>query len=428
MARHAGFLLVVTDQWRRKNRILDRIAAAMDFTDAVDGFEYQAARETVALLSLGDQFLTHACSVARGGNAVTGKARLRFSNFVEFEPVPFGSVLDAVSARSRDLLSLALSGSGRSIPPRAWKDLWQAVKDARPNVVGALERLEQSGNSQEVYYEEAAQISRLEADATALSLEIFGIDYRLLLQGWRSNINAAAFLSGQQEVTLPEDVMIAQDSLVFGEWQQLERSAIGAVTFVRNGERLQVMNVNRTRIEQTLGVDLLYFHHRFGSYVFVQYKRMSDGLNGGRPFFRPGGKSYDAEMQRMRLADKATFSARLASACEGYRLWGHAFFLKLCSPSLRTTMPNQLVSGMYFPLDYWDLLVGSPMTLGPQGGVSVTHQNAQRWVNNSLFVDLVQSGWVGSQPAGSRMLKDICEQSLDAGHSVTIAISSPTRS
>ena len=45
-----------------------------------------------------------------------------------------------------------------------------------------------------------------------------------------------------------------------------------------------------------------------------------------------------------------------------------------------------MLPGMYLPLDYWTGVVRSPASLGPKGGVRVTHGSAQRHLNNNLSV------------------------------------------
>ena len=63
-------------------------------------------------------------------------------------------------------------------------------------------------------------------------------------------------------------------------------------------EYLTILNCNRQPLEQTLGVDLIYYSHRFDSFVLVQYKRMSEGTQGAE--YRPGNDpSHEKELERM---------------------------------------------------------------------------------------------------------------------------------
>ncbi len=70
----------------------------------------------------------------------------------------------------------------------------------------------------------------------------------------------------------------------------------------------------------------------------------------------------------------------------------------------------------------WTSLVASPEARGPRGGVRIAYENAGRYLTNTQFADLVGSGWVGSFPQDEKMLTDVIAQSLEASHSITLAI------
>jgi hypothetical protein len=81
------------------------------------------------------------------------------------------------------------------------------------------------------------------------------------------------------------------------------------------------MNANRTRVEEALGVDLLYNHHQYASYVLVQYKRMRrESLENDGPVYRPTDESYKSETARMKsfLTEHGEVSA--PGALGDYRL------------------------------------------------------------------------------------------------------------
>ena len=51
-------------------------------------------------------------------------------------------------------------------------------------------------------------------------------------------------------------------------------------------ERLTIINCNRQKVEETPGVDLVYYNHTFKSFVMVQYKRMKRVPEVGSAAFR----------------------------------------------------------------------------------------------------------------------------------------------
>ena len=74
------------------------------------------------------------------------------------------------------------------------------------------------------------------------------------------------------------------------------RDVAGVTVFEESGNQLTVINVNRTDVEHALGVDLVYYSHRFASFVLVQYKRMRRE-SGQNVYRRP---SLKHELERMR--------------------------------------------------------------------------------------------------------------------------------
>ena len=81
------------------------------------------------------------------------------------------------------------------------------------------------------------------------------------------------------------------------------RDVIGSVVLTDGNEYLTILNCNRQPLEQTLGVDLVYYSHRFDSFVLVQYKRMSEGKRGAE--YRPrNDPSHEKELKRMIRTEK----------------------------------------------------------------------------------------------------------------------------
>jgi hypothetical protein len=79
---------------------------------------------------------------------------------------------------------------------------------------------------------------------------------------------------------------------------------------------------------------------------------------------------------------------------------------------------------MYLPLSYWDVLASSPLVKSSQGGMKVTYKNVGRWMSNSLFVNLVKSGWIGSRLKRTDKLTGLIKQLIENNRSVVLASSS----
>jgi hypothetical protein len=67
---------------------------------------------------------------------------------------------------------------------------------------------------------------------------------------------------------------------------------------------------------------------------------------------------------------------------------------------------------MYVPLRYWDALVDSHDVRGPRHGIVVDLDNVGRHFNNTLFIDLVGSAWIGSRGVTSEQISTVVRESL----------------
>ncbi len=179
------------------------------------------------------------------------------------------------------------------------------------------------------------------------------------------------------------------------------------------------MTPNRTKIEQTLGVDLLYYIRDYNAYVLVQYKRLRKASKDWE--FRPSADgSFSAELARMRA---------IAEPCsdqgdpEDHRLGDNFCFIKLCKPTTRLAAApsGELSAGMYLPLDYFEKLVATGRLSGPRGGVVLRYDNVGRWMSNSSFISLVERAWVGTRRLTSGQVTEMVKRALDAEHSVILA-------
>lgn len=231
-------------------------------------------------------------------------------------------------------------------------------------------------------------------------------------------------MAGVDAESVSEDTLIQHDRDVFGLWRLIWRNNVGAVQFRRGEERLTVITANRTRLERSLGVDLLYWHHEYKAVTFVQYKRMvKEGSKRSSAVYRPSG-SYEAELRRMRVVwQSVRHQDNSYSLSSDFRLNENPFFFKLCLIPEFNPDDQGLVPGMYIPLDYWEILLESDGITGPRGGKAVSYENVGRHLNNTEFVTLVQRGWIGSCGLASSQLERLVNDALSGGRAVELAIS-----
>lgn len=147
----------------------------------------------------------------------------------------------------------------------------------------------------------------------------------------------------------------------------------------------------------------------------------NDESNGAsRLVYRPDAQ-LAAELERMHKIKPGKRDGTLGT----YRLHRGCCYLKICKPVVRVDHPaDELVTGMYLPLDYYDELVASDDVKGPRDGVALSYATVARYLNNDLFVQLVRGAWIGSRGATTKRLTGIALAGLAADRSVTIAAAS----
>ena len=426
MSEYGGYLFVFDEE--RRAAVL-RYRGGEQFSEAISAPDWKPKGVEVCLLSFGDGRVEGAALARRGRRVVTDKYRVSFGPVISFHPVGFQELVREIGPTFQAHFIRSTVGAGKRVPTKTWAELINAVKRLRPAAAEALDDLEaRRVNEALAYRHEGYQTMAHEKDAVGLALDIFGGDRARVLSRWRSPTGdqPAPFLRGLEQAHLREDTMIINDAGVFGDWSEIERYQVGGAMFERGEERLTIINANRTPIEQSLGVDLIYYRHRYHSFVMVQYKRMLQ--EGGKWVYRPQhDRSYEKELRRMKDFESAYPDVPREWTVDEYRLHARAFYWKLCESVTFKPTSAELIPGMYLPLDYWETLVKSGRARGDMGALAIGRSNTERYFNNTLFTQLVQDGWVGSRADTSNVVSDVIRQCLENGKSVIIAAAQPRK-
>jgi len=394
------------------------------FTLALSAADIDAKDSEIFLLSFDGTNLTYAALAKKGRRIATGKNSIRLTRVVEFPPISIQILKDSLESRLQPHITYSSERGGHRVPPATWQAVLKILQTKSPLAFEAIDQLLALRNFESKPKRSPAyEIVAEEKDAVSLSLEFSGFDRNRELLSWKPTRgdDPAPFLEGMTPSNLLEDQMIGYDSNVFGDWVRTLSHQINAVEFRRSDARLTVLNVNRTPIEKTLGVDLIYYHHRYKSFVMVQYKRLKASENN-EPVFRLSEKNYAEEIARMRSFMEIHGDADLSGMpLEAYRLHDIPFYFKLCPNSAFDPNEPALLKGMYIPLDYWALLETSESTLGSQGGRQVSYKNAGRFLSNSQFTSLVGSGYVGSRLSTTDAISTYIRECYESGKSVILA-------
>lgn len=427
--QYGGFLFVFDEA--KRTMALEERAAVGSFTDVISGPDWQPKEVELCLLSFYDRQINYAALGRRGARVAYKRFRFTFDNLVSLDDVSFDEIEFHLGSRLSSHFVRSSSGAGSRVPPATWQKLVEVIKQLRPHAAQGLRDLEELRHaSRGVLQREGYEIMAQEKDAVGVALDIFNrgsgdIDRRRLLSRVKSDVRykAAPFLQSLERTRLVEDVMISHDSFVFGDWGVAEKHEVATVMVRRPEEVLTIVNANRTDIEHTLGVDLVYYNHRFHSIVMVQYKRMVKE-KGEKFVYRPQNDSnYAKQLGLMKRFEEENPEREEEYGLEGYRLHSKTFYWKLCESVSFKPTATDLIQGIYIPLEYWEMLVNSAEVKGSRGAVGLTQVNVPRHINNTMFTDLVQGGWIGSRTKNTNVLNQIIKECLDNDRSAILAAS-----
>jgi hypothetical protein len=424
MIQTAGYMLLVRDL-TRSAELKDYADEDLEFAESVPSFTVPARDRLIALLSLSPGIITHISRAKRGRSSATSRRRLNLIRTVELRtPIAVNALLDMFPVDLRDRLLGTFEGGGL-IPAKQWALVQELLVSAFDEASAAIESLipfrERVIDEMSPTERETMALEH-EAVAAALRLAGFGESERETSLAWNPSATArrGSFLDGLDAVPLREDTMIQNDMQVVPGFERLDQTKFGAVRFENDDTRLILLHANHQRLEETLGVDLIYYNHSFHSFVCVQYKAMEQEHSGA--VFRFPKDDLTKEIARMDSALKLLGAITRNAEPHGFRLNENPFFLKFCPRVIFEPDKPELIRGMYLPIDYWRLLEQHPSTLGPRQGRQLTFDNAGRHFDNTGFIYLVSKGWIGSNTEQSTVLGDIVNAILSGQRSVTLAV------
>lgn len=396
------------------------------FTRVIDSGIAKEGRKEPAFIGTPEAGLVGLALATSGNKQGVRQRHVRFSHFRElsvsydaleglwdidadFVPPHFGS--DVVRVRGRrgeqflkDLIE---------IEPR--------LQDALKSINGVI-----ASSHRRVARDAISEIETFERDAIASALEVWGggeARKRVLsdVTGQPTD-TSAPFLSQLREVRLREDAAIIQDLNVFPGFDPGASHVVGAVELEAPGEKLTIVNCNRTRVEENLGVDLIYYSHRFDSFVMVQYKSLRrEGK--GRDVYRPqNDRNVIKEIKAMGEVLKL-IKTRPEVTMQGFRLYNDPFFFKLCKSTVVDPLSTKMSYGIYLPLSLWDSTCQHAK--GPRGAIALTWDGCPRKMSREEFVRNVRNGWIGSPPKASNVLQRLVQQSLIGKKLLVCAATSP---
>lgn len=428
----SGGLLIGCGGSKRSQKIAQAIELNQQFTAVFDTTELSIPQAELALVSLEGETIDFVGLVRPGRRVATGQKTLSVSYLI-----PVGiegkSLLRSLAPKFASRINLGIDGVDR-LPPGTWEALLNTIRSQGDQAVAAIRQTtDRVTHIRTLRRGSGEDLEEFERDAVATALEAWGGTRerkRVLRSTALPTDETAPFLSRLSSVSLREDPQIIHDAETLPGMTVARRYQIGIAVLENRQDRLTIINCNRQRLEETLGVDLVYYNHRFRSFVMVQYKRMKQAESGKHAYRPKSDASYKSELARMISVNKELQSVQgtKESGVNEFRLFRAPFFFKLCADRAKSALEEGMVSGMYVPLGLWRKLLKSTEVIGSRGGRVVTWENCTRRFNNSEFTSLLSHGWIGSSAAQSDSLGNIIEASLSAKKMIVYAATSRSTS
>jgi hypothetical protein len=439
-AKDSGFLIHF-DEGRRRDFIQAQFQGTFEpFSDTLSVLDWEFGQVSVALLCFKPATIDYIALVRKGKQVATLKYRVEFSSIVSLRAVPIATIEAKLDSPIKHHFIKASQGDGGAIPRTTWAALIEIIKSERPDLTGEIERVlslrRYSGFS---LRGEGAEVLMQEREALGISLDIFSGNNQLrnrVLGEWAPAADSvtgideanstgrlgslaagrSSFLSGISESYLQEESAIQHDLFNWPGMSPLHE--LGISTFSQGARRLEVIYANRNGLEQTLGVDLIYYNEIFQLFVLVQYKLMRE--ESGHMLYRPDSQ-LRVELARM---DHFYTSHKVNSGIQAhneYRLNDDGFMLKLVPNKGLIPSSGELIKGMYLPREYVHFLLSPQGPKGSGGGIQFTFDNAPRYLDNSTFSASVHDGWIGTRGVQSQSIKNMIKHYYETGRSLLLS-------
>lgn len=351
--------------------------------------------------------------VRPSGAVATAVRRFRVHGVQEIPPLDMDDLIVRLPKAVRASVTDARNRN-RQLPPAAQRELIKIISSQHPDVGRFF-----GGMADEL----SAEISRAqthifneERDAVGFALEVFGSD-RSAITSVRPAVDGAPFLHSLTNPRILEDALIWHDTNHFRGLLDIQGSQPGVmVSRSPSGRTLTIFNVNRTPVETSLGVDLIYYNHGIDSYTLVQYKKMT--LENGTWRYR-GDSSLSKEVERMRSVE---IDSEIRSAAE-YRFNSDPFYLKIVRPVDYAQTDSELLTGMYIPLSLLLVAMNDPEHLAKGSKKNLVLEWGDiPYIRRTQFRELLNHGLIGTRGLTSQVILETIKNSLENDRSIVLAV------
>ena len=382
-------------------------------TDVIDEIEYNIHPRGIALISTQPGVVDYIGTFKRNSKVASKKSRLKIENIKAFpNPIQIWEVLPSDNKNVQELKSHIERSIISIIPYMVWNMIMDHIRkdDDSFNIIRVV--YSKLMNFSKTSNEKSEENNGFQKDALTFILKCSGFDDLVINLNEYDIENDAMpqFLRTLRRPSFREDVMIINDSTVFDDWRMIDKNLV-CTTLSDGNKRLSIMYSNRLKLEEMLGVDLIYIDEQNKTMILIQYKRL---IGKSVKQYNPlKDKNYRKEMDTINKINSLLNLSRDSN----YRYNKCCFYFKLCK-DIQPVKSRELVDGMYIPLDYWQYLLDSSLT---DNGYFFSYESVPNHINNTLFTGLLKTGLIGCSEQDYSILGEIIKEIIDSGKSLLLA-------
>jgi hypothetical protein len=421
---YAGFFL--SFEHKRTEFIAQKLWGEGEASESFSAFDWELDRRELAMLSLtpGRTCVDALVLMERmHGSGGTGKLKMRLH-----KPVLLERALEAQElAEVFNVEGLRSTAEQlKRFSPAEWTAAIDAIKRLRPKYSGEIESLIQAQRQANPWLGRDVRTLRLseQRDALGLVFDIADVDRKSLFRRARTEgvSEASSILDLLDSERMHEQDVMRHDENVFpgllsGEMSSARFRDLG-------GREVRVHVYDKKPLETVLGIDLLIYQEAYKSFALIQYKTMEQAVEAkGKSWSYLADEQLWKQMQAMQDAEDAI--RRIPQEPPGlmdWRLRDEAFFFKFCETTRPDARDDALVRGITMCHSQLRHFLELPESDSKRGGKRIGYENCPRYLNNTQFVDLASSGWIGCGPQGYHFIRQVLEAGTDGGRAAMLAV------
>lgn len=423
-APYAGFFLAF--EHRRTEYIARKLWVDGEASESFSAFDWELDRRELALLSLrpGRSCIDAMVLMERmHGSGGTGKLKMRLHRPVHFERALHPEELKDVVVLDR---MRSTAEQLKRFSPKDWYAVINEIRRLRPECADEVTSLIEMQRAVNPLVGRDSKTLRLseQRDAVGLVLDIADMDRKTLFRRARVEdaLEASSFLDVLDSERMHEQDVMRHDQQIFPGL--LSHHMSSARFREMGGREVRVHVYDKKPLETVLGIDLLIYQEAYKSFALIQYKTMEQAEDAkGKTWSYLVDDQLRRQMAAMQDAEEAIRHVPHDSpGLMDWRLRDEAFFFKFCETTRPDARNDALVRGITMCHAQLRHFLELPESNSKRGGKRVGYENCPRYLNNTQFVDLASSGWIGCGPQGYQFIRRVLEAGAEGGRSAMLAV------